>query len=80
MERLPAGWHAYCPVLEPAASGQPPNAEQQGASTWGETQDEALKNIIELVRMVVESMLTAENASRANHPISSRMPSHLAWQ
>ena len=42
----PAGWHAYCPVLE-----------RQGASTWGETQDEALKNINELVRMVVESML-----------------------
>jgi predicted RNase H-like HicB family nuclease len=38
--------HAYCPVLEP-----------QGASTWGETHDEALKNINELVRMVVESML-----------------------
>ena len=42
----PAGWHAYCPVLE-----------HQGASTWGETEDEALKNIDEVVRMVVESML-----------------------
>jgi predicted RNase H-like HicB family nuclease len=42
----PSGWHAYCPVLE-----------RQGASTWGETEDEALKNIDELVRMVVESML-----------------------
>jgi len=42
----PAGWHAYCPVLE-----------RQGASTWGETQNEALKNIDELVRLVVESML-----------------------
>ena len=42
----PAGWHAYCPALE-----------RQGASTWGETEDEALKNIDELVRMVVESML-----------------------
>ena len=42
----PSGWHAYCPSLE-----------RQGASTWGETEDDALKNIKELVRMVVESML-----------------------
>jgi len=41
----PAGWHAYSPLLE-----------QQGASTWGETQAEALKNIDSVVRMVVESM------------------------
>jgi predicted RNase H-like HicB family nuclease len=42
----PSGWHAFCPVLEP-----------QGASTWGATQAEALKNIDELVHTVVESML-----------------------
>ena len=42
----PSGWHAYCPSLE-----------RQGASTWGETEDDALKNIKELVRMAVESML-----------------------
>ena len=42
----PAGWHAYCPVLE-----------RQGGSTWGETEDVALRNINEVVRMVVESML-----------------------
>ena len=42
----PSGWHAYCPVLE-----------QQGASTWGATEAEALKNIESVVRMVVESML-----------------------
>jgi len=41
-----AGWHAYCPVLE-----------KQGASTWGVTQNEAVKNINDVVRMVVESML-----------------------
>jgi predicted RNase H-like HicB family nuclease len=41
----PSGWHAYCPALE-----------RQGASTWGETEEEALKNINEVVRMVVESM------------------------
>ena len=42
----PSGWHAYCPALE-----------QQGASTWGATQSEALQNMNEVVRMVVESML-----------------------
>src|ERR1022692_5118441 len=42
----PSGWHAYCPSLE-----------RQGASTWGEAEDDALKNIKELVCMVVESML-----------------------
>jgi len=40
------GWHAYCPVLE-----------QAGASTWGETEAEAHKNIESVTRMVVESML-----------------------
>jgi len=42
----PSGWHAYCPALE-----------RQGASTWGATETEALKNINDLVRMVVESLL-----------------------
>ncbi len=42
----PSGWHAYCPAIE-----------QQGASTWGATEAEALKNIDSVVHMVVESML-----------------------
>jgi len=42
----PSGWHAYCPALE-----------RQGASTWGATEAETLKNINEVVHMVVESML-----------------------
>jgi predicted RNase H-like HicB family nuclease len=42
----PAGWHAYCPLLE-----------QQGASTWGLTESEALNNLSTVVHMVVESML-----------------------
>ncbi|MBI1787833.1 MAG: type II toxin-antitoxin system HicB family antitoxin [Acidobacteria bacterium] len=41
----PSGWHAYCPVLE-----------SQGASTWGSTEAQALKNINDVVHMVVESM------------------------
>jgi predicted RNase H-like HicB family nuclease len=38
-------WHAYCPALV-----------EQGAATWGTTRDEALKNIQEVVEMVVESL------------------------
>ena len=39
-------WHAYCPALV-----------GQGAATWGHTQLEALKNIQEVVQMVVESLM-----------------------
>jgi predicted RNase H-like HicB family nuclease len=38
-------WRAYCPVLE-----------HQGAATWGNTKEEALKHIEEVVKMVVESL------------------------
>jgi predicted RNase H-like HicB family nuclease len=41
----PAGFHVFCPVLE-----------HQGASTWGPTEAEALKNIESVIHMVVESM------------------------
>jgi predicted RNase H-like HicB family nuclease len=39
-------WSAYCPALL-----------KQGAATWGDTKEEALKNIEEVVRMVVESLI-----------------------
>ena len=42
-------WSAYCPVLE-----------KRGAATWGDTEEEALKNIREVVEMIVEE-LVAEN-------------------
>lgn len=38
-------WHAYCPVLK-----------RLGGATWGYTREEALQNIHEVVKMVVESM------------------------
>ena len=38
-------WHAYCPILE-----------RYGAITWGYTKEEALKNIQEVVEMVVEEL------------------------
>ncbi len=42
----PNGWHVYCPTLV-----------EQGASTWGETKEEALDNIRAVLEMTVESML-----------------------
>lgn len=38
-------WFAHCPVLE-----------EKGAATWGYTQEEALKNIKEVLEMTVRSM------------------------
>ncbi|HHT9118793.1 MAG TPA: type II toxin-antitoxin system HicB family antitoxin [Candidatus Hypogeohydataceae bacterium YC38] len=38
-------WAAYCPALL-----------RQGASTWGNTREEALKNIEEVVKMVIQSL------------------------
>jgi|SRR3989344_7943517 len=45
VERDEDRWFAYCPVLE-----------SKGGATWGYTKEEALKNIDEVVRMVVESL------------------------
>ena len=39
-------WYAYCPALV-----------QQGGATWGTTQEEALTNIEDVVKMVVESLV-----------------------
>ena len=39
-------WHAYCPALV-----------ERGGATWGTTKEEALKNIEEVVKMVVESLV-----------------------
>ena len=39
-------WHAYCPVLE-----------AYGAATWGETREEALRHIREVVEMVVAELI-----------------------
>jgi predicted RNase H-like HicB family nuclease len=39
-------WSAYCPALL-----------KQGAATWGDTEDEALKHIQEVVQMIVQELL-----------------------
>ncbi|MBI4333268.1 MAG: type II toxin-antitoxin system HicB family antitoxin [Chloroflexi bacterium] len=38
-------WHAYCPFLE-----------RYGAATWGYTEEAALKNIREVVEMVIDEL------------------------
>lgn len=35
-------WHAYCPALE-----------QFGAATWGNTREEAIKHIHEVIQIVI---------------------------
>jgi len=39
-------WFAYCPILE-----------EKGVATWGYTKEEALKNLEEVLRMTIESMI-----------------------
>ena len=39
-------WFALCPILE-----------GKGATTWGYTKEEALKNIQEVVQMIVEELV-----------------------
>ena len=46
MEPDDDAWAAYCPALL-----------KQGASTWGYTKEEAIKNIDEVVRMVVQELI-----------------------
>lgn len=38
------GWHVFCPALP-------------GASTWGETQQQAMAHIEEVTQMVIESLI-----------------------
>ncbi len=55
-------WRAYAPELE-----------SRGAATWGRSREEALRNIEEVLQMVVEDMLEAgeplpENVGIADEP------------
>lgn len=43
-------WHAHCPALK-----------DYGAATWGKTREEALKNIEEVVHMIVEEIIEDQN-------------------
>jgi predicted RNase H-like HicB family nuclease len=56
----PARSYLFPVVLEPdgdAWRAYVPELEAKGAATWGNTRDEALKNIQEVMQMVLEEML-----------------------
>ena len=58
-------WHAYCPALV-----------ARGGATWGETPEQAMANLEEVVKMVVASMvehgdLIAEMAPEGSVHVSS---------
>lgn len=46
LEEADDAWHVYVPGLE-----------ELGAATWGRTRDEALRNIQEVVQIIVEELL-----------------------
>ena len=52
-------WAAYCPALL-----------KFGASTWGKTQEEALKHIQEVVQMVVAELVEDGEAIAADVQVS----------
>jgi predicted RNase H-like HicB family nuclease len=49
-------WHAYCPALE-----------QYGASTWGNTEEEAFKHIHEVVQ-TINGEFTEDGIALADSP------------
>lgn len=56
-------WRAYVPELE-----------SRGAATWGNTRDEALRNIQEVAQMVIEELLDSGEAlppgvTVSDHPV-----------
>jgi predicted RNase H-like HicB family nuclease len=59
-------WHAYCPALQ-----------DQGAATWGHTRDEALRNIEEVVQLVIESMVANRETLPAGIPDAARVTVEL---
>jgi predicted RNase H-like HicB family nuclease len=54
-------WRAYVPQLE-----------SKGASTWGRTKEEALKNIQEVAQMVIEELLEDGEPLPARVTVSDR--------
>jgi len=45
VERDEDRWHAYCPALA-----------DRGGATWGDTPEQAVSNLQEVVKMIVESL------------------------
>src|ERR1035441_762401 len=63
-------WHAFCPTLV-----------RQGGATWGHTQQEALKNIQEVVQMVTNTKILASSIIRSGTESSRTvaMRARLRW-
>ena len=51
-------WHASCPALV-----------SRGAATWGQTPEEALANIEEVLKMVVASMIEHGEPIQTSHAV-----------
>ena len=58
-------WHAYCPALV-----------NQGAATWGYTEQEALQQIQEVVQIVVESLVEQVGHDDATYPLTNTSSDH----
>jgi predicted RNase H-like HicB family nuclease len=54
-------WRAYVPELE-----------SRGAATWGDTKEEALKNIQEVAQMVIEALLEDGESLPASVSVSDQ--------
>ena len=54
-DRFPDGRRAYYAYI--------PELESYGGATWGYTKEEAIKNLQEVARMVVEDLLEAKRLS-----------------
>ena len=54
-------WRAFVPELE-----------SKGAATWGHTREEALKNIQEVVQLVIEELLETGGSLPASVSVSDR--------
>jgi predicted RNase H-like HicB family nuclease len=52
-------WRAYCPALE-----------EQGAATWGNTREEALRHIREVLEMIVAELLEEGKPVPGNAAVS----------
>jgi predicted RNase H-like HicB family nuclease len=60
LESDEVGWRAFSPTLEP-----------MGTSTWGETREEALKNIREALTMMLEELLEEGEDMAAQSAVAS---------
>lgn len=61
VERDENAWRAFVPSLE-----------AKGAATWGNTREEALRNLQEVAQMVIESLLEDGDALPTDVSVSDR--------